>query len=183
MWGGNSVPWQHNSHPAGTDCPPSPSPPSLLGALPCRAWEWDVTTKYFFWGLNPFLPGSPHHTSVHHGSQRAADPCCRDLRDKLCAICGACCGHSNNSHATEERCRCCRRCLRRVRRLHPSGIPSCRHPGAHPRRLPDVLKLSAEEGAGETHTEGTLYYLWRKNCLQKSKHLGLVKQCRKWRMS
>lgn len=182
LWGGTASHDNITLSQQGMYCLSSPLPPSLLGGFAIQEWKWDVTTKYFFWGLNPFLPGSPHHTGVHHDSQHAADPCRRDLRDKLCAICGACCGHSNNSHATEERRRCCR-CLRRIRWLHPPSIPSRHHPGAHPWRLPDVLKLSAEEGGGETHTEGTLYYLWRKNCLRKSKHLGLVKQCRKWRTS
>lgn len=123
----------------------------------CRVRSW---TGYPSWSplqlktsCNSLIPGSPHNPSVHHGPQRAEDPRCRHLWDKLRAIRSTRCSNGNDSHATEERRRrCCRRCrLWGLRRLHTSGLPSCHHPGAHPRRLPDVLRLSAEQQTLKEH--------------------------------
>lgn len=108
------------------------------GGSQFRGWKQDSTAfkDYFFLRSEPnaFLPGPPHHAGVHHGSQRAANPRRRDLRDKLRAICSARRGDSDDSHATEEcRCRRRRRCrLWGIRRLHPSGVPGRHHPGPHP---------------------------------------------------
>lgn len=81
--------------------------------------------------------GPPNNSSVHGGSKHSENSHCRDLRGQLRSIC--CSSHGHYRHTTKECGR--RRRLRRLRGLHTSGLSRRCYPGAHPRRLPDVLIL------------------------------------------
>uniref|UniRef100_A0ABI7YPK1 RNA-binding protein 47 n=1 Tax=Felis catus TaxID=9685 RepID=A0ABI7YPK1_FELCA len=82
--------------------------------------------------------GPPDNSSVYSGSKRSENSHCWDLRGQLRSVC--CSGHGHDRHTTEERgCRCRR--LWRICGLHTSGLPCRCYPGAHPRRLPDILTL------------------------------------------
>ena len=82
--------------------------------------------------------GPPDNSSVYSGSKRSENSHCGDLRGQLRSVC--CSSHGHDRHTTEE-CGCrCRR-LWRICGLHTSGLPRRCYPGAHPRRLPDILTL------------------------------------------
>lgn len=108
--------------------------------------------------LSVCLSGPSNNSCVHRGTKCSENPHRRHLRGQLRPLC--CSRHCHNRHTTEER-RGCR--VWGLRRLHTSGLPRC-SPGAHPRRLPDLLRTGdRSQGKPPNPAEGTLYYLWRKN--------------------
>lgn len=145
-------------HPISFFCakchPPASLPRRLLccptGVLVIRI-DGERSCLHTFLGRISVCPSGPSNNSrVHRGTKCSENPHRRHLRGQLRPL--RCSGHCHNRHTTEERRG---RRVRGLRRLHTSGLPRS-SAGAHPRRLPDVLRARR---AAQPRRRNTLVFM------------------------